>query len=158
MNLPDEDVNTEACTIRLQFEKFNGTVKNENGNFVPEYRMFVNNLLSTISRHLKNTQHSIALSIKSVYIILGYSGTITKLDLPPKMSWDKMVLRAVEPICLSLGVEFLNEKLETTVDDYKVEHLLELLNTDWSKGRRSFQALATAVLIDNVYATTLTCT
>ena len=43
------------------------------------------------------------------------------------------------------------------VGNYKVERLLELLNTDWSKGRRIFQALA-AVLIGNVYAATLTYT
>ena len=66
--------------------------------------------------------------------------------------------QAVEPVRLSLGVEFLNKDLGMTVDDYKVARLLCLLNTEWSRGRRSFQALPAAVLIGNVFAATLTCT
>ena len=66
-----------------------------------------------------------------------------------------MVDRAVGPDRLSLGVEFLNYNLEMTIDDYKVERLLELLNTEWSSGRKSFTVLAAAVLIGNVYAATL---
>ena len=54
------------------------------------------------------------------------------------MSWDKMVDRAVGPVRLSLGVEFLNKDLGMTIDDYKVERLLYLLNTKWSRGRRCF--------------------
>ena len=73
------------------------------------------------------------------------------------MSWDKMVGRAVGPVCLSLGVKFLNKDLCMTIDDYKIEHLLCLLNTEWSRGRRCFQALLAAVLIGNVYEATLTC-
>ena len=46
------------------------------------------------------------------------------------MSWDKMVGRVVGPISLSLGVKFLNKDLGMTVDDYKVERLLCLLNTE----------------------------
>ena len=45
------------------------------------------------------------------------------------MSWDKMADRQVGPIRDSLGVKFLNKHLETTVEDYKVERLLKLLNT-----------------------------
>ena len=66
MELLDEDDDTDACTIRPQFDKFNGTVNNEQGKFVPEYRIFVDDLLSAIPRHLKNTRHFIASSIKSV--------------------------------------------------------------------------------------------
>ena len=40
-----------------------------------------------------------------------------------------MVDRAVGPDCLRLGVEFLNRNLDMTVNDYKVERLLELLTT-----------------------------
>ena len=157
MNLPDEDNDTDACTIRLQLDKFNGTVKNENDDFVPEYRTFVDNLLNAIPRHLKNTQHFVASSIESVYIILGYPGTITKPNLQLIMSWDKMVGRAVGPVRLSLGIEFLNRDLSMTVDDYKVARLLELLNTDYSRGGRSSQALLATVIIGNVYTATLTC-
>ena len=45
-----------------------------------------------------------------------------------------------------------------TVDDNKVDPLLELLSTEWSSGRNRFTALAATVLIGNVYAATLTCT
>ena len=157
MDLPDEDDDTHACTIWSQFDKFNGTVNNEQGKFVPEYQMFVDDLLKAIPWHLKNTQLFIASSIELVYVILGYPGPITKPDLPPTMSWDKMVGRAVGPVCLSLGVEFLNKDLGMIVDDYKVARLLCLLNTEWSRGRKSFQALPAAVLIGNVFAATLTC-
>ena len=74
------------------------------------------------------------------------------------MSWDKMADRAVGPDCLSLGVKFLNCHLEMTINDYKVKRLLELLNTEWSSGRKDFTALAVAVLIGNVYAATSTST
>ena len=129
MELPDKDDDTNACTIRPQFNKFNGTVNNKQGKIIPEYWMFVDDLLSAIPHHLKNTRHFIALSIKSVYFILCYPGLITKPDLPPTISRDKMVGRAVGPVCLSLGVEFLNKDLGMTVDDYKVARLLCLLNT-----------------------------
>ena len=90
MSLPTDGNNGAACTIRPQFDATNGTVIDANGNFVPEYRMFVDDLLSAISRHLRQTRHSIASSIESVYILLGYPGPITKPDLPPTMLWDKM--------------------------------------------------------------------
>ena len=124
MGLPDEDEDTHACTIRPQFDTINGTVNDEQGKFVPEYRTFVDDLLSAIPRHLKNTRQFIASSIISVYVILGYPGPITKPDLQPTMSWDKMVVRAVGPGCLSLGVEFLSKDFGMIVDDYKVERLL----------------------------------
>ena len=54
------------------FDEINGTVKNQEGDFVPKYRMFVDDLLSTIPRHLKNTRHFIASIIESVYILIGY--------------------------------------------------------------------------------------
>ena len=63
MELPDKDDDTHACTIRPQFDTINSTVNKEQGKFVPEYRMFVDNLLSAISRHLKNTRQFIASSI-----------------------------------------------------------------------------------------------
>ena len=119
--------------------------------------MLVDDTLSAIPQHLKNTRQFVASRIESVYVILCYPGPITKPDLLPTMSWDKMVGRAVGPVCLSLGVEFLNKNLGMTVGDYKVEHLLCLLNTEWSRGRRRFQALPAAVLIGNIFTATLTC-
>ena len=73
-----------------------------------------------------------------MYVILGYPGPITKPDLQPTLSWDKIIGRAVGPVRLSLGVEFLNKPLAMTIDDYKVERLQYLLNTEWSRGRKSF--------------------
>ena len=91
MELPDENDDTHACINRPQYDKFNGTVNNEQEKFVPEYRMFVDDLLSGIPCLLKNTRQFFTSSIKLVYVILGYPGPITKPDLPPTMSWDKMV-------------------------------------------------------------------
>ena len=65
--------------------------------------------------------------------------------------------RAAGPVRLSFGDVFFNQDLSMTVDDCKVAPLLELLNKDWSRGRRSSQALAAVMLIGNVYAATLTC-
>lgn len=45
-----------------------------------------------------------------------------------------------------------------TIDNYKVEQLLELLTIKWSKGRKDFIALMVAMLIGNVYTVTLICT
>ena len=52
MSLPTPSNTDAACTVRPQFDATNGTVNNANGDFVPEYRMFVDNLLSAIPRHL----------------------------------------------------------------------------------------------------------
>ena len=92
-----------------------------------------------------------------MYVLIGYPGLIKNPTLPPTMSCDKMANRAVGPIRDSLGVQFLNRKLELTVGDYKVERLLELLNSAWLGDIKGFTALASAVLISNIYAVTLTC-
>ena len=41
MTFLDDDNNTDACTIRLQFDKMNNTVKKSEGVFITDYRMFV---------------------------------------------------------------------------------------------------------------------
>ena len=53
-----------------------------------------------------------------------------------------MADRAVGPIRDSLGVKFLNRNLEITVENYKVERLLELLNSAWLGNINSFQGMA----------------
>ena len=113
-------------------------------------------IYSAPSHDTSRTQTFIASSIESVYVILGYPEPITKPDLPPTMPWDKMVGRAVGPVCLRLRVEFLNKDFGMPVDDYKIARLLCLLNTEWSRGRKRLQALPAAVLIGNVFAATLT--
>ena len=158
MTLPINNDTTKSCLIRPIFNEINGTINNQEGGFVLEYRMFVDDLLSAILRHLKNTHHFIASSVELVYIFIGYPGLITKPDIPSTMSWGKVVDRAVGPEHLSLGFEFLNRNLEMTVDDYKVARLLELLNTEWSTDRKGFTTIIATVLISTVYVATITCT
>lgn len=101
--------------------------------------MFVDDLLSAIQQHLKKTRQFIAFSIELVYILIHSPGAITEPDLSPTISGDTMEDRPVCPEWLSIGVEFLNRYLEIIVHDYKVERLLELLNTEWSKGQKVIQ-------------------
>ena len=119
--------------------------------------MFVNDLLSAIPRQEKNMRLFIASSIESVYVLIGYPGLIKNPTLSPSMSLDKMADRVVGPIRDSLGVRFLNRKLEITVEENKVERLLELLNSAWLGDIKGFTALVAAILIGNIYAVTLTC-
>ena len=73
MTLPNKNCTKEACTIRLIFDEINGTVNNQEDDFVPVYRMFVDNLLSAITPHLKQTRHFVTSSIESFYFIFtGY--------------------------------------------------------------------------------------
>ena len=104
-----------------------------------------------------NTRHFIASSIESVYDLIGYPGSIKNPTLPPTMFWNKMADCAVGPIRDSLGVQFLNRNSEMTVENYKVERLLELLNSAWLGDIKCFTALVAAVLIGNMYAVTQTC-
>ena len=76
-------------------------VLNVEGNFTPKYRMFVDDLISAILCHLKNTHHFIAPNIESVYVLIGYPGAITEPDLPPTMPKDKLKDQ-------HMGLEFLN--------------------------------------------------
>ena len=73
------------------------------------------------------------------------------------LQWLSTLDKAVGPERLSLGVEFLNRNLEMTVANYKMAHLLELLNTEWNIGLKCFTAIIAAILIGNMYAATITC-
>ena len=70
--------------------------------------MFVNNLLSAITRHLKQTDLLIASSVEAVYLLLGYPGNLNKPELPATMAVNKMTERPVAPTRVSLGVRFKN--------------------------------------------------
>ena len=61
--LTDSDTNN-GCTVCPQFDATNGTIKNANGDFAPEYRIFVEDLLSAIPRHLRKTRHFLPSSIE----------------------------------------------------------------------------------------------
>ena len=94
-DLPEEEDLLEPCTVRPHFDNFNKPVLDKEGTFVTEFWMFVDDLLSAIPCQEKNTRHFIALSIKYVYVLIGYPGLIKNPTLPPTMSWDKMANCAV---------------------------------------------------------------
>ena len=75
-DLPDEDDLSEPCTVRPHFDDINKPVVNKEGVFVPEFCMFVDDLLSAIPRQEKNTCHFIVSGIESVYVLIGYPGLI----------------------------------------------------------------------------------
>ena len=62
-----------------------------------------------------------------------------------------MTNREIGLIQDSLGVKLLNRNLEIMAKDYKVETLLELLNTVWNSGNKGSTALIAPVLIGNVF-------
>ena len=128
-DLPDKDDLSEPCTVRPHFNGINKIIIDKESAFFPEFWMLVDDLLSAIFFQEKNTRYFMASSIESVYVLIGYPGSIKNPILPPTMSWDKMANCAVGPIRDSLSVRFLNRNLEITAEDYKVEHLLKLFNT-----------------------------
>ena len=62
--LPKASDKTQPCQIMPKFDKYNGPITNANGDFLPQYRIFVNNLLGAITRHQGKTRQLIASSIK----------------------------------------------------------------------------------------------
>ena len=100
--LPDKNDTSELCTVHPNFDDINTPVKDKDGDFVPEFWIFVDDLLSAIPCHENNTGHFIASTIESVYILIGYPGSIKNPTLPPAMSWDKIADCEVGPIWDSL--------------------------------------------------------
>jgi len=70
----DED----RCQVVPVEDLFNKKVTNDKGIFIPEFRMFVDDLLSAIARHINKTELLIASSIEAVYLLLGFPGPIKK--------------------------------------------------------------------------------
>lgn len=114
----------EFCQVVPIIDQFNEKVTDKNGNFIPEFRMFVDDLLSAIPRHLIMTNLLIVSSIEAVYILLGYPGPIKKPYLTPTMAWDKMAEKPVGPERVSLGTNFINIILVIAQEDYKIERIL----------------------------------
>lgn len=73
-----------------KFDQYDGPTTNANGDFVPEYHMFVDDFLGAIMRHQGKTRQLIASSIVPVYLLIGNPGQIKNPSLPPTMAWDKM--------------------------------------------------------------------
>ena len=61
----------------------------------------------------------VAASIESGYLMIGCPGPIQKPILPPTMSWDKIVDRAIGVQRIELGILFMTKTLELTIEDYK---------------------------------------
>ena len=74
-----------------------------------------------------NMQKLVAASIESGNLMIGCPGPIQKPILPPTMSWDKMVDRAIGTKKVAQGILFLTKTLELTIEDYKVQRLLDIV-------------------------------
>ena len=116
-DLPDKEDLLDPCTVQPLLDDINKPVIDKESVVVPEFRMFVDDLLGAITCQEMDTRHFIASSIESVYVLIRYPGPIKNPTQPITMSWDKMANRAVGPIRDSLGVRFLNRHLEMTVED-----------------------------------------
>ena len=147
----------DRCTIVPRLTDIHTPVTDASGNFIPEFNMFVDDLLSATPRSKGDTDKLLASSIEAVYILIGYPGPIQAPLLPPTMAWDKMVDRPVGPSRVSLGIKFKTNRLVLSIEDYKVERVLEILRTTWSKNRKAFTAIQAAVLIGNIVACTQVC-
>ena len=89
--------------------------------------------------------------------MIGCPGPIQKPILPPTMSWDKMVDRAICIKRVALGILFLTKTLELTIEDYKVQRLLDIIQDVWALKRKSFTAIDAARLIGNVISCVQVC-
>ena len=73
--------------------------------------------------------------------MIGCSGPISKPPLPPTMSWDKMVDRAIGAKHVALGIILLTKTLDITVEDYKVQPFLVITQDVWAAKRTCFMAI-----------------
>ena len=152
--LPSGNRATDGCKVFPKQCKFHGKVVDENGNFTPEFKMFVDNLLAAIPRHLEQTEQLKAACLESVYLLLGYPGPIKKPIMPPTMAFDKMEERPIGIERVSLGTRFRSNLLCIEAEDHKVERLLNMIITSWNKGINRFLPITAAKLQGNViYAT-----
>ena len=137
MQFPEETAaanDRDRCIIRPSIDKHTMQVRKEN-QFIPQARMFVNDLLTEGPRTDTTNELStgcnmhrlVAASIESGYLMIGCPSPIQKPLLPPTMSWDKMVERPIGTQRIALGILFLTETLEITLEDYKVLRLLDII-------------------------------
>ena len=68
-----------------------------------------------------------------------------------------MVDRPVGPMRVSLGIKFKTPRLVISIEDYKVQRFLELLQSTWAEKRKSFTAIDAAILKGNAVACTQVC-
>ena len=152
--LPSETHTTEGCKVFPKQCKFQGKVVDKKGNFTLEFKMFVDNLLAAIPRHLEQTEQLITACLELVYLILGYPGPIKKPIMPPTMAFDKMEERPIGIEGVSLGTRFRSNLLCIEAADHKVERLLNMITTSWNKGIIRFLSITAAKLQGNIIYTT----
>ena len=61
------------------------------------------------------------------------------------MAWDNMVDRSVGPMRVSLGIKFATPRLVISIEDYKVQRFLKILQSTWAEKRKSFTAIDAAI-------------
>ena len=71
-------------------------------------------------------------------------------------AWDKMD-RAIGTKRVALGILFLTETLEITVEEYKDQHLLAITQGVWAAKHTRFNAVDTSQLIGNVIVCVQVC-
>ena len=167
MVFPNDTAGTheaERCIIRPTIDEHTLKVRQHN-KFIPQARMFVDDLLtagprietSEVTKDGCNMKQLVAASIESGYLMIGCPGPIQKPLLPPTMSWDKMVDRAIGVQRIALGILFLTTTLELTLENYKVLRLLHIIRDVWARKRKGFTAIDAARLIGNVIACVQVC-
>lgn len=125
-------------------------VVDASGLFVPEFNMFVDDLLTAAPRENGNRLRVFSSSIEAVYLILGRPGAIASPALPSAMADNKMTDRPVSPRRVSLGIEFDAVCLVISTKAFKAQEVHHFLTTTWSAGWKLFTAREAAVLIGNV--------
>ena len=161
-NTSKEAMEEDACKIRPTIDEHTYTVREKNGNkdqYHPRYRMFVDDGGTVGPRLICNMLLLVASSIEACYLLLGYPGPIQSPYLPPTMSCNKMVDRAIGLEQVFLGILFNTKRLEKSIEKYKVERLLHIINTTWNPARKTFTVLDldAARLVGNVLVCSVVC-
>jgi hypothetical protein len=143
--------------FRPKLDRLNPPILNRQGEPDVEFRMFVDDLLSACIRRKALIQRMIASSVEAAYLLLGYPGPIKDPILPPVMAWDKMEDRPVAPQRVALGALIDTSTLTVSLEDYKVERLVAILNDTWNRQRKMFTVIDAAVLVGNVIAASFFC-
>jgi hypothetical protein len=90
----------------------------------------------------------IASSLKSVYILLGYSGPIEEPYSTPSVAFDKIV-EALGVFSTFLGLNIHTNDLTVETPARRIQRLREILLRHWNHNQKSFIARQAAQLIGN---------
>jgi hypothetical protein len=148
-----EDIPTQHVPkLGPKLDRFNPSIVNQLGEPDVEIRMFVDDLLSACLCQKALIQRIIANRVEAAYILLGYPSPIKDPILPLVMAWDKMEDWPVAPQRVALGALIDTTTFTVSLEDYKVEWLVAILNNTWNCQRKMFTVIDVAVLIGNVIA------